>query len=523
MTKKRYAELIGKTSLTLDECEEIMTAEGDLIICYGADVTKLPDGLTVDGSLIIRGGNITKLPNKLTVTKSLDITYTNISELPADLKVGGRLCAEHCPITRVESSICVGGDISLVGTKLIELPDNFTVNGGLNISYTPISKLPKGLVVKGYFDASECCQLCELPDDINIGKGIYISRTEISKFPEHITHVHGSLHARNTKISSLPENIHIDGDLTACGTNLKNLPNGLYVGGSINVSHTHVRSIPDDIKHIHGDLDIENTPITELPSRLIVDGSLYIERSAVTQLPDDIIVGGTIMMLDTNICTLPDNLIVCGSLYIYKTNIKTLPDGLVVGETIYVDNPYQLEISPGSMIKIGGKITQYISDDKPHIDVSHILYNNQKLKYGDYVEGRYLYADGILTQVKSKKTCGKYTIYYGKIKTRNVVYDGVYYAHCKTIREGIKDIEFKHAKDRGVAEYNELTLDSVIKKDDAITMYRVITGACQQGTQMFIDSLGDTIKDEYTISEIIELTKGEYGSDTFRRFFVKED
>jgi hypothetical protein len=40
---------------------------------------------------------------------------------------------------------------------------------------------------------------------------------------------------------------------------------------------------------------------------------------------------------------------------------------------------------------------------------------------------------------------------------------------------------------------------------------------------MFIDSLGDSIKDEYTISEIIELTSGRYGSDTFRRFFVKED
>jgi hypothetical protein len=196
---------------------------------------------------------------------------------------------------------------------------------------------------------------------------------------------------------------------------------------------------------------------------------------------------------------------------------------LVVGGTIYVNDLNQLEISSESMIKIGGKIAHCISEGEPHSDISYILYSNQKLKDGDYVEGRYMYADGVLTQVKSKKTCGKYTIYYGKIKTHNVVYDGVYYAHCKTIREGIKDIEFKHAKDRGLDEYKELTLDSVIKKDDAITMYRVITGACQQGTQMFIDELGDSIKDEYTISEIIELTSGEYGSDTFRRFFVKED
>jgi hypothetical protein len=62
-----------------------------------------------------------------------------------------------------------------------------------------------------------------------------------------------------------------------------------------------------------------------------------------------------------------------------------------------------------------------------------------------------------------------------------------------------------------------------VSKDDAIVMYRNITGACQQGTQMFIDRLGDTIKDEYTIAEIIELTSGQYGSGTFREFFTKEE
>jgi hypothetical protein len=49
-------------------------------------------------------------------------------------------------------------------------------------------------------------------------------------------------------------------------------------------------------------------------------------------------------------------------------------------------------------------------------------------------------------------------------------------------------------------------------------MYRVITGACQQGTQSFLDSLRE-IKQEYTVREIIELTKGHYGSSVFSDFF----
>ena len=88
-----------------------------------------------------------------------------------------------------------------------------------------------------------------------------------------------------------------------------------------------------------------------------------------------------------------------------------------------------------------------------------------------------MYADGILTHVKRTKQIGKYTYYVGKIKGYNVIYDGVNYAHC--------------------------------------------TGACAVGTQQFIDGMGE-IKDSYTIGEIIEMTKNEYGGEIFRKFFEVE-
>ena len=139
----------------------------------------------------------------------------------------------------------------------------------------------------------------------------------------------------------------------------------------------------------------------------------------------------------------------------------------------------------------------------------------------EYVPGRYLYADGILTHVKRKRTIGQYTYYQGKIKGKNVVFDGEHYAHCKSLKDGVCDLEFKKAKERGSEQYKHLTLDSEVTKDEAITMYRIITGACRAGTDNFLAGIKD-FKEKYTVREIIELTTGQYGGDIFKRFF-KED
>ena len=143
---------------------------------------------------------------------------------------------------------------------------------------------------------------------------------------------------------------------------------------------------------------------------------------------------------------------------------------------------------------------------------------SRTLRNGDYVPGRYLYADGILTHVKRKKQIGKYTYYIGKIKCKNVISDGTYYAHCKNFEEGVSDLAFKAAKDRGAEQYNGLTKESVVSFEDGRTMYRVITGACAAGTQQFIDEMTEK-KESYSISEIIEMTKNAYGGEIFRKFF----
>ena len=189
---------------------------------------------------------------------------------------------------------------------------------------------------------------------------------------------------------------------------------------------------------------------------------------------------------------LPDNLTVGGWLDLSGTGITSLPDNLKV-RSLFSDNSELID-----------------SFDK----------EKNKIKQGDYIPVRYIYADGILTHVSREKKIGEYTYYIGKIKGRNVVFDGTNYAHCKTFSDGVLELSFKAAQDRGEEQYSALTVDSVVSKDEAITMYRIITGACKAGTEQFIGNLAE-VKPEYKIAEIIDMTRNAYGGETFRNFFER--
>lgn len=145
-----------------------------------------------------------------------------------------------------------------------------------------------------------------------------------------------------------------------------------------------------------------------------------------------------------------------------------------------------------------------------------------KLRHGDYTPGRWVYADGILTHIKKEKRIDKYTFYVGRIPGRNVIFDGINYAHCDTLRSGISDLLFKSASDRGAEQYRGLSLDTEMGVDDAVAMYRIITGACAQGSKRFVEDLGDKLKERYTIREMLELTRGQYGSESFEKFFGEQ-
>ena len=258
----------------------------------------------------------------------------------------------------------------------------------------------------------------------------------------------------------------------------------------------------------NGGLYLSDTEITELPDNLTVGGRLYLSGTKITALPDNLTVGGGLDLRDTEITALPDNLTVGGGLYLSGTKITALPDNLTVGGGLDLRDT-KITALPDNLTVGGGLYLSGTGIINPTV---------KKLCQGDYVPGKYLYADGILTHIKKKRKIGEYTLFVGKIPGHNVVFDGKHYAHCKNFRDGVGDLLFKSAADRGADQYRGVSLDDSFTVEELKTMYRVITGACKAGTEFFVNSLKD-LKDEYTVREAIEMTKGQYGAERFQAFF----
>ena len=180
-----------------------------------------------------------------------------------------------------------------------------------------------------------------------------------------------------------------------------------------------------------------------------------------------------------------------GSLDLRGTNITALPEGLTVG---------------GSLDLRGTNIT---ADDRKKV---------KPMPSVIVKEGRFIWCDCKLTHIKKVKKVREFTLYVGKIPGHNVVSDGTNFAHCKSLRDGIADLAFKSAKDRGAEQFKGLDMDTPRTPEELVTMYRIITGACRQGSAHFVESLGE-LKQTYTIREAIELTAGQYGADRFKKFF----
>ena len=105
---------------------------------------------------------------------------------------------------------------------------------------------------------------------------------------------------------------------------------------------------------------------------------------------------GDLDLSGTPIQSLPEGLTVGGGLYLSGTQIQSLPEGLTVG----------------GWLDLSG--TQILDKTKEKKKV-------KTLRAGAYIKGKYLYADGILTHIKDKKTVGKFTLYVGKIKGKKQV------------------------------------------------------------------------------------------------------
>ena len=206
--------------------------------------------------------------------------------------------------------------------------------------------------------------------------------------------------------------------------------------------------------------------------------------------------GGSLHLSGTQITALPENLTVGGSLHLRGTHITALPENLTVG---------------GFLDLSGTQIT----------DTSKVKRNINEESFFQWRNKLYIKADGIFSKVISHKGNIFKIQKIGSPKETYLVTDGNgKFSHGETIKEAKEDLIFK-ISDRDKSDFQNLTLESKLSFEKAIECYRVITGACSSGTKGFVTSRLAKIEKEYTVAEIIAVTKGEYGNSTFKSFFTK--
>ena len=251
---------------------------------------------------------------------------------------------------------------------------------------------------------------------------------------------------------------------------------------------------------VKDDLDISGAKITEIPNDCEF-GCLHMKETKIKKLRDNLVID-CLSAMDSSLTELPKNLVVYGGLYIENTIINHLSDDCLAPSVYCNFEPNDKRYEKG-----------YVGYYKLKDEIVHISHPSGR---------EFLHVDGILSEVIEKKG-NVYHVRNGVNKAISyVVTDGNnHWAHGDTLEEAKQDLLYKMSF-RDKSEYEKLTLDSELPYDEAVICYRVITGACKLGTQDYLKHrLPNPRKEKYTIGEMIELTKDEYGGRTFREFFEK--
>ena len=336
-------------------------------------------------------------------------------------------------------------------------------------------------------------------------------------------------------ITELPDNLRVLGDLVLNQSGVTKLPKGLEVIWDLYISGTSITELPEDTKfgrHLY--INNMKKPFS-FPKKMRVNSSFECRNTTIKRMPEELYVNWSCNLSRSTFDKLPKVMEVDYILNLYETSITELPEGLVVGCNLDIRDANLKDYSNlhkhCSRFRVTEEKYEEIKDTLAKHSKEKTWYNeivvtfepNHKCAYlFENENGKYIKADNILGKIVEQRGNVYHVNVYGLKKFTYLVTDGEgRWSHGGTLEEAKADLNFKISK-RNKDNYKHLALDSELSFKDAITCYRVITGACSFGTNDFIKNrLGENKKDKYTISEIIDLTEGEYGGKTFREFFCK--
>ena len=126
------------------------------------------------------------------------------------------------------------------------------------------------------------------------------------------------------------------------------------------------------------------------------------------------------------------------------------------------------------------------------------------------------YIDCCCMEILSRKQTGNMEIIHAKYFNDNgesyIVREGELSAHGDSIREAMSDLTFKKMQWLDVSEHvARIKAQGYVTPED----YRLVTGACRQGTAQFLKEKGFTWEDRLSIPETLEAVKGYWGAERF--------
>jgi acyl-[acyl carrier protein]--UDP-N-acetylglucosamine O-acyltransferase len=256
------------------------------------------------------------------------------------------------------------------------------------------------------------------------------------------------------------------------------------------------------ITSVGGSLSIHSD--VKLPNLTSVGGSLHIYSDV--KLPNLTSVGGNLHIHSNAKLDVPNLTSVGGNLHI-NSNVK-LPNLTSVGGSLYIYSDAKLDVP--NLTSVGGSLSIY-SDAK--LDAPFL----KNLKWKSI--------DGCLFVIESTKVKGDTTIYKGyncknvkdNVITKDECYvakQGTFYAHGKTIKKAVEDLQFKVISEKLKKE--PINKDTIID----VKYYRLVTGACEMGVQSFIK--GNGLKESYTASELLPILEqsNAYGLSKFKELLT---
>lgn len=131
---------------------------------------------------------------------------------------------------------------------------------------------------------------------------------------------------------------------------------------------------------------------------------------------------------------------------------------------------------------------------------------------------KHIIADGILSKVISKRKNVYKVINHNETKETYLIEVDGKFSHGETLKQAKESLIYK-LSDRDTSKYESMTVDTELTFEEGVQMYMTITGACERGTKYFVDNVLKTKKKKYKISEIIDLTVGQYEHRKIVEFF----